>query len=172
LAKLSGHAALRAVYHKEERRIMTDQEERYTNGAYVWKLVKKKKKKDNWVIFRLDKYGVKEMTNNFFGTEQEARKVADHWLKLDTDRAIASARRAEAKANKLVRLAELAGIGPEPKAAKKYDYGELGPYVWDVTEGDRIHAHALGVQLNGASPTSTDPSATQHSQSNKEKGAP
>ena len=108
-----------------------------------------------WAVFKL-KDAVKTPTGNVFDTEEKAKALVAHWLKLDRERAAAAASRAIAKAN---RPAELAGSDPIDVGSlmkKLHDVKKVNavekvkdvpPYVWDVSETDHIFARGLGVRL-------------------------
>jgi hypothetical protein len=68
---------------------------------------------------------------------------------LDYERAAKAARRAVNKAN---RIAEVMG-GDQMSAesltkVNEVRANEIAPYVWTVSEADRILAHGLGIQLD------------------------
>ena len=100
-----------------------------------------------WAIFRV-RDGVKTPTGRVEKTEEEAQSIVNNWLRLDYDKATKAAHRAVIKAN---RLADLTGgdlISAESSTkVNEVRAKEVAPYVWTVSEADRILAHGLGIQL-------------------------
>ena len=100
-----------------------------------------------WAIFRV-RDGIKTPTGCVEKTEEKAKSIVNNWLRLDYERAAKAAHRAVNKDNRLAELtggdqlsAESSTKGNEVKAK------EVAPYVWTVSDADRILAHGLGIQL-------------------------
>jgi hypothetical protein len=120
-------------------------------------LVRQRTPMRGWAVFKV-KHGTKTATGNIYDTEEKAKAIVAHWLRIHRDRAARAAHRATDKAD---RLAELAGSDPIDTGSlmtKLYGVGvntvekvtpvkEVAPYVWEISEADRILAHGLGIQL-------------------------